>query len=120
MQKQAIGMTRSANLSRQSSISSQTSNSDKKPKINSYISLSPRFDPEKGLAFENSVKEVKIKEDETDQPQQQIQQSPSQKNIGKIKKQSSFTLKAQKDEQMKKSQFSRIQRADSLNPQKNQ
>ncbi|CAD8162196.1 unnamed protein product [Paramecium pentaurelia] len=117
MKKQAIGMNRSTNLSRQSSLSSQTSNSDKNNKINSYISLSPRFDPEKGLAFENSVKEVKIKDVETDEPQQQNQ---DQQKLGKIKKQSSFTLKTQKDEQIKKSQFSRVQRADSLNPQKQQ
>ncbi|CAD8087551.1 unnamed protein product [Paramecium sonneborni] len=117
MQNKVIGMTKSANISRQSSISSQKSNSEKKQQIHSYISLSPRFDPEKGLAFENCIKEVKIKNEETEEPQQQAQ---GYQKIGKIKKQSSFTQKIIKDEQMKKSQFSRIQRADSLNPQKNQ
>ncbi|CAD8080851.1 unnamed protein product [Paramecium sonneborni] len=117
MQKQVNGMNKSFNLSRQSSLSSQKSSSDKQKQNNSYISLSPRFDPEKGLAFENCIKEVKINNDETDEPQQQTQ---GQQKVGKIQKQSSFTLKTAKDESMKKSQFSRIQRADSLNPQKSQ
>ncbi|CAD8172966.1 unnamed protein product [Paramecium octaurelia] len=114
MKQQAIGMNKSANLSRQSSFTSQTSNSDKRNKTNSYVSISPRFDPEKGLQFENSVKEVKIKDAETD-PQQYNQ---NKQNSGKFKKQSSFTLKTSKDDQMKKSQFSKNQRADSLGPQK--
>ncbi|CAK86109.1 unnamed protein product (macronuclear) [Paramecium tetraurelia] len=116
MKQSAIGMNKSANLSRQSSFTSQTSNSDKKNKTNSYVSISPRFDPEKGLSFENSVKEVKIKSQDVDtDPQQQNQ---NKQNYGKLKKQSSFTLKTQKDDQMKKSKFSRNQRADSLSPQK--
>ena len=56
-------MVKSCNISRHSSASSKGSNSDKNNvvKKDSYIALQPKFDPEKGLAFVNAVKEVRIK-----------------------------------------------------------
>ncbi|CAK78961.1 unnamed protein product (macronuclear) [Paramecium tetraurelia] len=89
---------RSANHSRQSSISSQGSESSKNKFNGCYIQISPRFDANNGLAFKNELKEVKI----TSPKHEGI--STHQEIIPHHRK----SVQSMREDPLKKSQFSKV------------
>ncbi|CAD8181629.1 unnamed protein product [Paramecium octaurelia] len=88
--------------SRQSSPSSQGSETPKHKKSNSYMQFSPKLDCNNGLSFVNEIKEIKITSPRTEDLQSPKSQSPKQIKVNNI----------QKEEQMKKSQFSKTKSED--------
>ncbi|CAK86425.1 unnamed protein product (macronuclear) [Paramecium tetraurelia] len=85
--------------SRQTSPSSQGSATPKHKKSNSYLQYSPKLDCNNGLQFVNEIKELKIIS-----PRTEDLYSPKSKPL-----QQKNTVK---DEQMKKSQFSKTKNED--------
>ncbi|CAD8094361.1 unnamed protein product [Paramecium sonneborni] len=88
--------------SRQSSPSSIGSETPKHKKSNSYMQFSPKLDFNNGLSFVNEVKEVKITSPRTEDLQSPKSQAFKQTKFNNI----------HKDEQMKKSQFSKTKSED--------
>ncbi|CAD8078045.1 unnamed protein product [Paramecium primaurelia] len=88
--------------SRQTSPSSQGSETPKHKKSNSYMQFSPKLDCNNGLSFVNEIKEVKITS-----PRTEDLHSPKSQPLKQIKYQNIL-----KDEQMKKSQFSKTKSDD--------
>ncbi|CAD8045677.1 unnamed protein product [Paramecium sonneborni] len=88
---------RSANHSRQSSISSQGSESSKNQTNGCYLQISPRFDANNGLAFKNELKVIKIASPKNESL------SPHQEIIPHHRK----SVQSMKDDPLKKSQFSK-------------
>ncbi|CAD8097903.1 unnamed protein product [Paramecium sonneborni] len=89
--------------SRQSSPSSQGSETPKHKKSNSYMQFSPKLDCNNGLSFVNEIKEVKITS-----PRTEDLQSPKSLQ----QKQTKCNNIIHKEEQMKKSQFSKTKSED--------